>query len=192
MLAKATEQCRVINSLRGYADFTVTVNMSHRQLRQNDIVRRTERILSGTGVKLANIIISINEAAALEETERMLRVADAMRRIGVRVALNDFGSGSSSFINMRALPVDIVKVSSKYLEDVEDEFTGAFLKLVTDLCHFSGKLICMNNVETRAQYDFCRKSGIDLVQGFLFHRPEDVHALLRRVSTQTTKVFYRE
>ena len=191
VMARAAEQCREINSLPGLEDFTVTINVSPRQLKQKNIVHRTEEILRKSGVNFANIILSINESTALGETERMLQAAQELRKLGLRVALNEFGSASSSFINMRALPVDVVKISSTYLEDVDDEFTGAFVKLVTDLGHFSNKVICMNDVETDGQYEFCRKFGIDIVQGFLFHRPNDISVLHQALARKMTRVFYR-
>ncbi len=192
VMAKAAEQCKIINSMKGMANFSVTINMSPKQLKQKNVIDKTETILRNSGVNFANIIISINEITALGETEKMLQVGAELRKLGIRMALNEFGSGSSSFINMRALPVDVIKVSSKYVENIEDEFTGAFINLISKLGHFTNKVICMNDVETETQYALCRKFGIDWVQGFLFHKPNDVAALIRVLSSSITRVFTAE
>ena len=191
VLEHAARQCRAINAIPGFEDFTVAVNISPRQLKQAGIVRRTVEILTATEIDLRNIVIAINEKSALDGNEAMLRICVEFKNQGIRTALNDFGSGSSSFINMRDLPVDIIKVSSKYVEDVQDRFAGSFLKLVTELAHFTGKKVCMNGVERDAEYAFCKELGIDMVQGFLLHRPGDWNALLDVLSSRMTKVFYR-
>lgn len=176
VLKEAALRCREINAA-GRPDFHMTVNLSARQFAQKDVIPRIESLLRSTGVNFENIIIAINEGVALGELEKMLQLCSELRKQGIRVALDDFGSGSASFINMRDLPVDIIKVSSVYVDAIEDEFTGYFVKMVSDLGHFSGKTICMNGVETQEQFAFCRRMQLDLVQGFLFYRPESIRAL---------------
>lgn len=192
VLGHAADQCRTINSMPGFEAFTVTVNMASKQLKQKKIVHRTAEILTNAGADFDNIIIAINEKSALDRNEEMLRVCREFKRLGIRTALNDFGSGSSSFINMRDLPVDIIKVSSKYVEDIQDRFAGSFLKLVTELAHFTGKSVCMNGVEREVEFAFCQELEIDMVQGFLLHRPGDLDELWAVLSHRMTKVFYRE
>ena len=170
ILREAAKQCKIIND-SGHPDFTITVNLSATQFKQKDIIPRLESILRESGVEFSNVIVGINEGVAIKELERMLLLSGVLRARGIRVALDNFGSGSSSFINMRNLPVDIIKVSSEYIDTYKDEFTGYFLKLVTDLSHFSGKTVCVNGVETQEQYEFCKDVGIDMAQGFLLHRP---------------------
>ena len=180
ILRQAATQCKRIND-SGLPDFNITVNLSVRQFKQKRIVGRLEEILKQTGVNLSNVIIGINEGVAIGELERMLMLCSEFRKQGIRVALDDFGSGSSSFINMRSLPVDIIRVSSRYIDAIDDDFTGYFVKLVTDLSHFSGKTVCINGVETEEQLEFCRRMGVDMVQGFLFYRPASVEKLYELV-----------
>ncbi len=183
VLAKAAEECRVINE-SGHPDFSITINLSAKQFRQNTITSQLIHTLEAAKVNLDNIIVSINENVAVKELERMLTLCNELRRQGIRVALDDFGSGSSSFINMRQLPVDIIKVSSGYVDDIDDQFTGYFLNLVTELGHFTGKTICMNGVETEKQLRFCQEHTIDMVQGFLLHKPAPAEILLELLSSR--------
>lgn len=176
ILREAALRCKEINAA-GKPDFHMTINLSAKQFAQKDVIPRIESVLRATGVSFENIIIAINEGVALGELEKMLQLCAELRKQGIRVALDDFGSGSASFINMRDLPVDIIKVSSVYVDAIEDEFTGYFVKMVTDFGHFSGKTICMNGVETQDQFAFCKRMQVDMVQGFLFYRPESISAL---------------
>ena len=170
VLNKAALQCKTLNEA-GWPDFTITVNLSVQQFKQKNIIGQLENSMREVGVKPENMIIAINEKVALVERERMLRLCSRLRKQGVIIALDDFGSGSSSFINMRNLPVDIIKVSSQYIETIEDEYTGYFIKMVTELCHFTGKQVCISGVETKNQLTFCQKTGVDMIQGYLLHHP---------------------
>lgn len=176
ILRLAALQCKAVNDA-GLPDFSVTVNLSARQFKQQDIVERLEDILRSTGVTFSNIIVAVSEGVAIKELQHMLRICETFRRHGIRVALDDFGSGSSSLINMRDLPVDIIKVSSNYIDDYQDDYSGYFIRLAADLGHYSGKSVCLNGVEDEEHYRFCKELGLDMVQGFLFHRPDTAGAL---------------
>ena len=176
ILREAAIQCKKLNE-SGRPDFSITVNLSPKQFRRHDIISRFLSVLRSIGVPLRNIVIGVNEGVAVAELERMLHLGRELRECGIQIALDGFGSGSSSFINMRSLPVDIIKISSKYIDTYEDEFTGCFLKLVADLCRHSGKAVCVDGVETEEQYDFCRAIGVDMIQGFLLHRPTPLATL---------------
>lgn len=178
VLRKAAELCKQINDTV-QADFSICVNFSLAQFKQESIISDIKRVLRETGVNLQNIIIGIDEVVALEDNQDILNRCEELRQNGVRVALDDFGSGMASFINMRKLPVDIIKVSPMYLYDYEDKFTRRFLELMVELGHFSSKEICMTNVETDEQFDFCRELNGDIVQGFLLHRPDTAENLLK-------------
>ncbi len=176
ILEQAAIQCKRVNDA-GQPDFTITVNLAVRQFKQKNLVTRLEEILKRTGVNFSNIIIGINERVAIGELERMLMVCGELRKKGLQVVLDDFGSGNASFINLRTLPVDMIKVSPEFIRDIDDPFTGKLLKLVVDLGHSTHKAICLNGVENEAQYEFCRLIGADVAQGFLFHYPEPVAVL---------------
>lgn len=181
VLREAAKLCKAKNDA-GLKDFSVTVNLSAKQFKQKDLILRLEKIIEESGVNYSNVIIAINEGVAISELERMLLLCKGLRAQGIKVALDDFGSGSSSFINMRDLPADIIKISSSYIDSYEDEFTGYFIRMATDLGHFSKKLVCVNGVETKEQFEFCKKMGVDLVQGFLLHKPgslETLNAILK-------------
>lgn len=178
ILGQAAKQCHIINSIKGLEDFTIIANMSPKQFKQKDIVLRTENILKKSEVNFNNIVISMNENMAVNAIEKMLQVCAELQKKNIKVELNDFGSGSSSFINMRDLPIDAIQVSSNYIENIEDQFTNAFLKLVTNLGHSTGKLILMSGIETESQYDFCKEIGIDIVQGFALYSPTTAENLI--------------
>lgn len=175
VLAKSAALCREINKTR--PAFSMTVNLSPVQFKQKDSVERIERVLRQSGVDLGNIVVAINEKVSLDERRHMLDLCAELRGHGIRVALDDFGLGNASFINMRRLPVDIIKIAPDFLKETRDEFMGRLLRLIVELGHVSDKLICMNGVETAEQMEFSRSRGADLAQGFFLYTPGDAKIL---------------
>lgn len=190
VLRQAAMQCGTINRINGFADFTVTVNMSARQFKQKNLVQRSMEIIREAGVNPGNIITASNERHVLDDMDALTRLCREFKRMGVGTALDDFGSGSASFTNLRDLPVDIIKVSGKYMREIDDKFTRSYLNFVTEMGHLAGKKICMNGVERESEYDFCIKAGADMVQGFLLYKPGDAKALFETIATKMTGVFY--
>ena len=176
VLRKASELCRKINGT-GLPNFSMTVNLSYRQFQPKFAVENLERVMRETGVNLSNMILSVSEGAAISEMESMLDICARLRECGVKIALDNFGAGNSTLIDMRKLPVDIIKVSSRYIASIDDDFTGYFVRMAADLCRRSGKTACVSGVETEEQFSFCKKRRIEIVQGFLFHQPGSVEAL---------------
>lgn len=179
ILEQVAKQCYLVNQIAGLEDFTFTVNISSKQFKQKDIVYRTEQTLKQSQVNISNIIISINENTVVNATDRMLQVCTELRNKNIKVALNNFGAGSSSIINMRDLPIDLIRISPKYIEDIEDPFTTAFLKLITSLAQTTGKTTFISGIQSEAQYHFCGEIGINIAQGFLLQAPTTGENLLK-------------
>lgn len=182
VLTKSASLCREINEI--LPDFSMTINLSPVQFKQKDSVRHIENILRQSGVNLSNIIVGVNEKVALDERRHILKLCSELRQHGIRVALDDFGSGNASFINMRRLPVDLIKVAPDFATDPGDEFTNRFLRLIIELGHLSSKEICLSGVEKYEQLEFARKLGVDAVQGFFLYMPageKTLRSLLAKV-----------
>lgn len=171
VLRRAAEQCRRINEA-GYPDFTMTVNLSSKQLNQKNIVSLLERILGESGVNLGNIIIGINEGLLAENAERMTAICTELTRAGLRLALDDFGGGTCSFLHLRDLPVEIIKISPQFIQQADDPYCRYFIETAIHMSHLMKKTVCVNGVEDADQMELCGRLGADFLQGFHFHRPD--------------------
>lgn len=169
VLTQSAALCHKINET--HPDFSMMANLSPLQFKQKDSVQHIENILRQSGVNLSNIIVGINEKVALDERKHILNLCSELRQHGIRVAMDDFGSGNASFINMRRLPVDLINVAPDFMADPGDEFTKRFLRLIIELGHMSDKKICLSGVETAEQLEFARSLGADSVQGFFLYTP---------------------
>ncbi len=163
-------------------DFTLSVNMSPRQLQQQDILGSVEDILGETGANPHNLIFEITAESAAIDVDRILLICDALRKKGIRFAMDDFGVGYSSPGNMRNMPVDIIKIGPSFVRDVPaDAYSDTFIRLITDLGHSLGKQICLEGVETAGQLDYCMQSRADSVQGVQLYQPMEAGDLFQTI-----------
>jgi diguanylate cyclase (GGDEF)-like protein/PAS domain S-box-containing protein len=123
------------------------------------------------------------EALCVEVTESMLTdaalssvVAD-IRKLGVRVAIDDFGMGYSSLSYLRRLPVDVVKLDRSFLENAAGDPTCmGFVGSVVSVVHAAGMSVVIEGIETHAQLAVALSAGADMLQGFLFAKPLPLQA----------------
>jgi diguanylate cyclase (GGDEF)-like protein len=167
------ESCRQLATWRAQGrDLWVSVNVSARQLAQLDFVAVVERALRETGVPAGAICLEVTETAVLRRPDVARSALDALRRLGVRVALDDFGLGYSSLTHLKALPVDVVKVDRSFVADlVRSTEDRAVVEAVLTLARRMGLTVIAEGVETADQDDLLRRMGCPVVQGYLYGRP---------------------
>ncbi|WP_051221329.1 putative bifunctional diguanylate cyclase/phosphodiesterase [Conexibacter woesei] len=167
------ESCRQLAQWRAQGrDLWVSVNVSARQLGQADFVAVVERALRETGVPPGSICLEVTETAVLRRPEVARRALEALRILGVRVALDDFGLGYSSLTHLKALPVDVVKVDRSFVADLVDSTQDrAVVEAVLTLARRMGLTVIAEGVETAGQDELLREMGCPMVQGYLYGRP---------------------
>ena len=108
----------------------------------------------------------------LRRPEVARRALEALRLLGVRVALDDFGLGYSSLTHLKALPVDVVKVDRSFVADLVDSTQDrAVVEAVLTLARRMGLTVIAEGVETAGQDELLREMGCPMVQGYLYGRP---------------------
>ena len=98
--------------------------------------------------------------------------------MGIRMALDDFGSGYSSLRMLLQYPSAIIKLDRSLLgEMIESEKKSDFISSIVYACHRFGKKVCMEGVETEEQNGLIQEAGCDMIQGYYYHRPMEVDSL---------------
>jgi diguanylate cyclase (GGDEF)-like protein/PAS domain S-box-containing protein len=169
VLRTACEQVRAWDAL--HHSVAVSVNVSGRELRDPGFVDSVARTLATTGVAPARLTLEITESVLLEDLQQATRVLGALRRMGVRVALDDFGAGYSSLSYLDHLPVDVVKIDRTFIAGISKTSKRATLTTIARLLTSMDVVTVAEGVETAAQFAFVRGLGIAACQGFLFSRP---------------------
>lgn len=187
VLREACKQLRRINE-SGLPDFTVSVNVSIRQLQQQDIIDSIVSALEDTGANPRNLVLEITEGLVATDLQRILIICNELRKQGIQIAMDDFGTGYSSLSHMRDMPIDIIKIDRSFIRNItSDPYANSFIRLISDLGHSMGKQICIEGVETAAQLSYCRETKADIIQGFYFYKPMPSEQLDRELAARKKK-----
>ena len=131
-----------------------------------------EDTLSQTGINPANLVLEVTESLAINDMVRIRDILNRIRTLGVKIALDDFGTGYSSLSHIKEIPFDLLKVDQSFVEDLADDaYSKAFIKMAGELAETLGVEVCVEGVETLAQYDVVKDMNISYIQGFYFDRP---------------------
>jgi EAL domain-containing protein (putative c-di-GMP-specific phosphodiesterase class I) len=173
---------------RGYPPLQIAVNVSAHELSTPGLVEHVELILRETGFEPSRLELEITESA-LQIGDGPLEVLHQLKRLGVRLALDDFGSGYSSLGSIRSLPFDRLKIDRSFIQDVQSQANARSLISAIIAMGRTLKLeILAEGVETPAQLSFLRSEGCDEVQGYLLGRPMTAEELDIRFPDRTIRL----
>jgi EAL domain-containing protein (putative c-di-GMP-specific phosphodiesterase class I) len=162
---------------------TISVNVSPRQLRRVDFVGRVRDHLRRTGADPARILVEITESAMLQDHSDAEPILRELHDLGLRLALDDFGSGYSSLSRLREMPMDTLKIDRAFLREVpENPEAAAIVTAILSLARALGRYVVAEGVETEAQRQFLVEQACPLVQGYLLARPMPVEEVEQRMS----------
>jgi diguanylate cyclase (GGDEF)-like protein/PAS domain S-box-containing protein len=161
-------------------EFTVSVNVSRRQLLEPGFVEMVRSALKRGGVPGQVICLEVTETAAPAAHARIVEVLQEVRALGIKIALDDFGAGYSTLTNLRELPIDVIKIDRSFVAGVDSAgddrgIVAAVMALAREL----GITVIAEGVEHESQLAALRTMGCQFAQGFLFAPagpPEDLHA----------------
>jgi diguanylate cyclase (GGDEF)-like protein/PAS domain S-box-containing protein len=150
----------------------VAVNLSARQLTQPNLARTVAEALVAEGLPPDRLALEITESVLLSDSAAMQRVIGQLKRIGVDLSLDDFGTGHSSMDYLKFLPVDELKIEKRFVGGLlTDHRDRAIVTAITQLGHDLGLRVVAEGIETREQSELLRELGCDVGQGYWFGRP---------------------
>ncbi|MGJ4729484.1 putative bifunctional diguanylate cyclase/phosphodiesterase [Luteimonas sp. SDU101] len=150
----------------------VSVNVSPRQLRAGDLAALTESVLRESGLAPHHLHIELTETAVIADEARVSSVLARLRNTGVKVWLDDFGTGFSGLSHLRRVPVDGVKIDRSFIADVlRDPDDLALTTAIIAMAHSLGIQVVAEGVEKEGQYAILRERGCDMAQGFWLGHP---------------------
>jgi EAL domain-containing protein (putative c-di-GMP-specific phosphodiesterase class I) len=155
------------------------INLSGQSLGDEDFLSFLLARLEECPVHPGRICFEITETAAIANLSDATRFFRELKGKGCRFALDDFGSGLSSFGYLKSLPVDYLKIDGAFVKGiVEDPVDLAMVKSINDMGHVLGKKTIAEFVESQAIYERLSEIGVDFAQGYFIGRPQPVHANL--------------
>ena len=166
----AAMQCKKWMEQRN--DFQMSINLSYLQLLEGDIVDYMQETLKSLELDPQHITMELTETYLVKADADVLGTMERMRRMGIRIAMDDFGVGYSSLHSLKNIPVDLVKIDRGFVKGIDgDIFNATLIRSITELCHDVGKTVCLEGVEIGAEYEVVRDMGLELIQGYYYGRP---------------------
>jgi diguanylate cyclase (GGDEF)-like protein/PAS domain S-box-containing protein len=172
--------CRQLRSWHeaGFPDLRMSVNLSARQFQQPRLVALIRECLDGAGLEPRFLELEITESIAMSNVAWTAEVLEALRAMGIRISIDDFGTGQSSLSYLKHFPLSTLKIDQSFVRDIAFDPEGeAIVNAVIALAHVLGLSVVAEGVETEAQLAFLRSAGCEEFQGYLFSRPVSPEAL---------------
>jgi diguanylate cyclase (GGDEF)-like protein len=166
----------------GLFDGWVAVNVSGVQVRRPGFVERVEAVLARHGLPAARLELELTESVMMNCAGATLDTLTRLRALGVRLSIDDFGTGFSSLAYLKRMPIDKVKIDRSFVNDITCDSNDASITLsVIAIAHHLRLRVVAEGVETPAQLAYLRRHRCDEVQGFLVAQPLPPPALERLV-----------
>ncbi len=163
---------RALKEATRWPDLYVAVNLSPLQVRDNAIVELVRSALAESGVEPSRLMLEITEGVLIDNPEEMLRRIEDLHALGVRIALDDFGSGYSNLGYLQRFPLDKLKIDKSFVAALGTSANGGvIIQAMVALGRALGLSVLVEGVETEQQRVLLRLAGCDEMQGFLFAKP---------------------
>ena len=165
---------------------TIAVNISPMQFRHGDLPNLVHSILLETGLAPGRLELEITEGVLINDFSRAISILNRLKSLGVKIAMDDFGSGYSSLSYLQAFRYDKIKIDRIFISDLETDYhSRAIVRAAIGLGKSLDLLMLAEGVETEAQHKFLVQEGCDEVQGYLTGRPLPIADYAELVGRQT-------
>ncbi len=167
---RALRQCAEWN--RESRPLEVSVNISARNLLDENLPATLEKKLAQFGVPPEQLTLEITEGVIMEDPQRAMQVATALRILGVNIAIDDFGIGYSSLSYLKKLPARELKIDKSFVMEMDRNLDDAtIVRSTIELAHNLGLSVVAEGVEREEIWQLLKRLGCDTGQGYLFSRP---------------------
>jgi EAL domain-containing protein (putative c-di-GMP-specific phosphodiesterase class I) len=167
---------------------SIAVNLSPIDFRRNDIPAMILSVLLETGLNPQRLEVEITEGVLIDDFDRTIAVLRRIKNLGVRIAMDDFGSGYSSLSYLQSFPFDKIKIDQTFVAKIGSGGpAAAIIHAILGLGHALALPVIAEGVETEEQLSFLVKEGCNEVQGFLIGRPSPIalyqHVVAKHLGT---------
>jgi len=178
--------CRQLAAWRaqGLPVVPVAINVSSRQLKDGTLLDTVMTTLTKYQISPDLLEIEVTESCFIEDFDAANRVLEQLQKCGVKIALDDYGTGFSGLKNLKNLPIYAIKIDRSFIRDIRNDNSDAVIVASTiSLAHNLGLQVVAEGVESKEQLVHLKTAGCDQVQGFYFQRPvaaSEMSVLLQR------------
>ncbi len=166
-------------------DFGIAVNLSARMLTDRRLPERVATVLGRHGLSADKLTLELTETAAISGTGNGIDLLNRLRDLGVRIAIDDYGTGLSTLDYLKKMPATEIKIDQSFIKTMRDNRSDLIMVQSTiALAHSLGRTVVAEGVEDPRSLEQLRDMGCDLVQGFIVGRPMSYDELVRRMNSE--------
>jgi len=169
---------RALADAKRWPELYVAVNLSPLQVRDRAIVDTVRAALAESGVTASRLMLEITEGVLIDNPDEMVKRIEDLHQLGVRIALDDFGSGYSNLGYLQRFPLDKLKIDRSFVTALGASSNGGvIIQAIVALGRALGLSVLVEGVETEQQRVLLRLAGCDEMQGYLFAKPAPANAI---------------
>jgi EAL domain-containing protein (putative c-di-GMP-specific phosphodiesterase class I)/CHASE2 domain-containing sensor protein len=169
-------------------EFQVAVNLSARLLVDRGLLTRIEAMLATHGLPVSRLTLELTETASLQDAESGLATLCAIRDLGIRIAIDDYGTGLSTLDYLKKIPASEIKIDQSFVKSMRVNRSDLIMVQSTiALAHSLGRSVVAEGVEDQQCLDDLRQMGCDVAQGFAIGRPMGVRELVQRLQIRSAR-----
>jgi len=156
----------------------IAINLSGNSLNDDSLLDFIKGEINKTEIQPSNVCFEITETAAISNLDQVSQLILELKRIGCRFALDDFGSGLSSFTYLKNLPVDYLKIDGSFVHDmIDDTIDHAMVEAINQVGHIMGIGTIAECAESQEVVNMLRELGVDYAQGYAMGKPAPIESL---------------
>ena len=157
----------------------ISINVSRVDFLNPFLVEELDRIIKRYNLRPSQLRIEVTESSYAEEPQKIIKLVTVLREKGFGILLDDFGSGYSSLNVLKDIPVDILKIDMKFMDEFEKaERAGNIVANIVRMAHEIDLKVVAEGVETEGQARFLREMGCEYIQGYFYAKPQTQKAFL--------------
>lgn len=168
----------------GNQNFSMAINLSINQLNESDFIDNIKRIVKDSGINPSLLEFEVTERIILKGNEIAEKNLDELKKLGIKISIDDFGTEYSSFINIKKLSIDKIKIDMAFIQGLnKNKKDNVIVNSIIALSHDLDLRVIAEGVETKEQLDYLRYFNCDAVQGYYYYKPmpdTEIESILKR------------
>lgn len=188
VLRESCKQCKKWHEA-GFTDLSVSVNISLQQFKKQDLESLIETILKETHLNPSALELEITESTIMKEPAFAEVILRNLKALGVKISIDDFGTGFSSLSYLTQFSIDILKIDKSFIMNLEwDDANASIASAVISLAHNLKLKVVAEGVETKEQVEFLKERKCDFGQGYFISKPVEMEKALKLVKNEESLI----
>jgi len=155
----------------GLPQIPISVNLSVVQFTHPNLVSEINKVINQTNTQPHNLELEITESVLMQDTTLAVSILNKLSELGIKISIDDFGTGFSSLNYLKNLPIDYLKIDQTFIKDFNLQTNSAITKAIVTLAQSLNMKTIAEGVETEEQKEFLKELNCDEAQGYLFSKP---------------------